>query len=122
MNFAAYQKLAKETRAYPEYGQSTMGAIGYCALGLAGEAGEVANKVKKLLRDGDTPELRMKILDEIGDTLWYAAMLTDELKGDFSLVASANLKKLDDRKRNNRIRGEGDDRQQSSRYEQPESE
>jgi len=99
-----------------------MGAIGYCALGLAGEAGEVANKVKKLLRDGDTPELRMKILDEIGDTLWYAAMLTDELKGDFSLVASANLKKLDDRKRNNRIRGEGDDRQQSSRYEQSESE
>ena len=111
LKFDEYQYLAKKTRAYPEYGQATIGAIAYCALGLAGEAGEVANKIKKLLRDGDTPELRIKIQDEIGDVLWYAAILCDELHVDFSTVANNNLRKLDDRKRNATIKGEGDDRQ-----------
>jgi NTP pyrophosphatase (non-canonical NTP hydrolase) len=110
MTFNDYQKDAKSTRAYPEYGQATIGAIAYCALGLAGEAGEVANKVKKLLRDGDTPELRIKILDEMGDVLWYAAILADELGTDLNVIALDNLKKLRDRKRNATIRGEGDAR------------
>lgn len=109
MNFTAYQKLAKETRAYPEYGKATIGAIAYCALGLAGEGGEVANKVKKLIRDGDTQERRNQICDEIGDVLWYAAILADEMKMDLGDIAVNNLKKLDDRKRNNTIRGDNRD-------------
>lgn len=110
MKFDDYQRAAKATRAYPEYGQGTIGTIAYCALGLAGEGGEVANKVKKLIRDGDTIDLRQKICEEIGDVLWYAAILADEMGVDFSRIAEDNLVKLDNRKRNATIRGEGDAR------------
>lgn len=109
MDFDKYQELAKLTRAYPEYGQGTIGPIAYCALGLAGEGGEVANKVKKLIRDGDSIELRTKICDEVGDVLWYAAILLDEMGASFDVVAAENLKKLNDRKRNNTIRGDNRD-------------
>jgi len=105
-----YQTEAKDTRVYKECGQGTIGAVAYCALGLAGEAGEVANKVKKLIRDGDTPDMRAKILDEIGDTLWYCAMLTDELGADLSSVAQYNLGKLATRRAQNKIGGSGDNR------------
>jgi NTP pyrophosphatase (non-canonical NTP hydrolase) len=118
MTFDDYQQAAKNTRVYHEYTQFPMAAISYCALGLAGEAGEAANKVKKLMRDGDTLALREKICEEIGDVLWYAAMLADEFGTNLELIAAANLMKVDDRKRNDKIRGEGegDERKQ---WQQP---
>lgn len=110
MTFNDYQTDAKATRAYPEYGKGTIGAVAYCALGVAGEGGEVANKVKKLVRDGDTLAMREKICDELGDVLWYVAILADELNVELNTIALGNLKKLRDRKRNLTIRGEGDAR------------
>lgn len=106
-----YQEACKRTRAYKEYGQHTNGAIAYCALGLAGEAGEVANKVKKILRgDFTTEQIKEKVLDELGDTLWYCAMLADELGGDLGVIADNNLTKLALRRAANTIKGSGDAR------------
>lgn len=103
-----YQKWSKSTAIYkPE------GAIPYLTLGLVGEAGEVANKVKKVLRDNDsimTPEVVEKIGDEIGDTMWYVARLLDELGLDIREVLQKNHDKLEDRKARNVIQGSGDKR------------
>ena len=102
-----YQKSAKATAIYPrDY------SIVYPAIGLAGEAGEVANKVKKLLRDGQelTPELKEKIGDEIGDVLWYCAVLADDLDIKFSDIANRNLLKLANRQEKGKLHGAGDDR------------
>lgn len=110
MQFSTYQERAKETAIYHEHSNGLITGITYCALGLAGEAGEVANKVKKLLRDEDTIALRMKIAEEIGDVLWYAAMLADEFGINLDSIASDNLRKLNDRKLRNTVKGEGDAR------------
>ena len=111
MNFDEYQQRCKISAVYPENGTGLLEAITYCSLGLAGEAGEVANKVKKLMRDEDTIALRMKIMQEIGDVLWYAAMLADEMGVSLNNIADTNLKILADRMVMGKIKGEGDDRQ-----------
>jgi NTP pyrophosphatase (non-canonical NTP hydrolase) len=110
MTFSDYQKDCKSTAIYVEHGTGLILAIAYCSLGFAGEAGETANKVKKLMRDGDTIAMRQKICEEIGDTLWYAAMLADELGVDLNSIALDNLKKLRQRKKLNVVKGEGDNR------------
>lgn len=103
-----YQNAAKETAVYPhEVGLS------YTALGLAGEAGEVANKVKKVYRDnGGKLNLgsRKAIRDELGDTLWYLAQLATELGVSLEEVAAENLTKLKFRKQYNTLKGNGDNR------------
>ena len=83
-------------------------AVIYPALGLAAEAGEVANKVKKILRDGDFD--RKAVADEIGDCLWYIAALCRDLNVNMNDVARANLSKLQDRKKRGVISGSGDNR------------
>ena len=102
MNFDEYQKLAKSTAIYP-YRYETI----YPALGLCGEAGEVAEKVKKNIRDG-------KALDgvglELGDVLWYISALADDLGVTLEEVAQANVDKLTSRKKRNMIGGSGDNR------------
>jgi NTP pyrophosphatase (non-canonical NTP hydrolase) len=107
-----YQKTCKDTRAYKDYGQGTIGPVSYCVLGLCGEAGETANKIKKVLRgDYILDALAIdQILDELGDVLWYTAMLADELNADLSVVAMKNLNKLRLRKNMNTIKGTGDKR------------
>lgn len=103
MKFDNYQEKTAETAIYPEDQ-----ALEYLALGLNGESGEVAEKVKKHIRDGK--ELDEDFAKELGDVLWYLARLIDELGADFSDVADANLDKLFDRKDRDKIQGSGDNR------------
>jgi len=103
MDFDEYQGKTRKTSVYPEEN-----AVEYLALGLNGEAGEVAEKIKKSIRDDK--ELGEELQQEIGDCLWYMARLLDELGYDFSDTAEANLDKLLDRKRRDKISGSGDNR------------
>ncbi len=81
----------------------------YLTLGLTGEAGEVAEKFKKYLREGDE-SYRADAIDELGDCLWYLARLADELDVRLDEVAQRNLDKLADRDERDAITGEGDTR------------
>ncbi len=103
MTLSSYQRAASNTAIYP-----TQHAITYPALGLAGEAGEVANKVKKVIRDGKLDKAALK--GEIGDCLWYIAALCRDLNIDLGDVAKANLEKLQDRKARGTLKGSGDTR------------
>ena len=107
MEFNEYQEVARETAIYP----SKQGLI-YTALGLTGEAGEVAEKVKKMIRDDIEldPEYRGKIARELGDVLWYVANLAHEIGVSLDTVAKANLFKLSSRKDRNVLKGDGDER------------
>jgi NTP pyrophosphatase (non-canonical NTP hydrolase) len=108
MKFSEYEELVKETAIYPETHR-----ILYPALGLAGEAGEVANKVKKIIRDGfkDQPEdWRTQIAKEIGDVLWYCAALAHDLNVPLALIAAQNKDKLLARKERGTLGGSGDNR------------
>ena len=103
-----YQKVALTTAIYPREQ-----AIIYPTLGLTGEAGEVANKVKKIIRDGSDSKdekLVSEIKAEIGDCLWYIAVLASDFNIKLSDIASTNLEKLANRKKNNTIHGSGDAR------------
>ena len=103
-----YQQVAKQTAIYPREQ-----AIIYPTLGLTGEAGEVANKVKKIIRDGtnkNNENLVQEISAEIGDCLWYISVLADDIGVKLSDIANNNLIKLANRKKNNTIHGSGDDR------------
>ena len=99
MNFEEYQTEARQTALYPR----RMANLEYPTLGLAGEAGEVANIVKKIQRDSGgviTEETRGKLLDELGDVLWYVSACADELGLTLTQIADYNVAKL--AKRHNR--------------------
>ena len=103
-----YQQVAKTTAIYPREQ-----AIIYPTLGLTGEAGEVANKVKKIIRDGtnkNNENLVQEISAEIGDCLWYISVLADDIGCKLSDIANANLEKLANRKEKGTIHGSGDKR------------
>jgi NTP pyrophosphatase (non-canonical NTP hydrolase) len=102
-----YQKEAAKTAIYPHIGDN----IYYPALGLCGEAGEVAEKVKKAMRDG-TPrhELRVHVAKELGDVLWYCAQLATELDLTLNQIAHLNVTKLRHRNEHGTLNGSGDDR------------
>lgn len=111
MDFRQYQNVAQETAIYP--GQGTMGGIAYVTLGLAGEAGEVANKVKKVLRDSGgvvSPERAVQIAEELGDVLWYLAQMATELGADLGEIAALNAAKLESRALRGKLQGDGDQR------------
>jgi|TARA_R110002012_G_scaffold37440_2_gene104850 NTP pyrophosphatase (non-canonical NTP hydrolase) len=103
MSLGQYQSAAAKTAMYKHNHK-----VLYPALGLAGEAGEVANKVKKMLRDDNLD--KNAIASEIGDVLWYAAMLSKDLNIELHDVAMKNLEKLYDRKERGTIQGDGDER------------
>jgi NTP pyrophosphatase (non-canonical NTP hydrolase) len=93
MNFDEYQKAAGVTALYPR----RLDNLEYPTLGLAGEAGEVANIVKKIQRDHGgriTDETRAKLKDELGDVLWYIAACADELGLSLAEIAEYNIDKL----------------------------
>mgnify|MGYP002629502421 CR=1 FL=1 len=102
-SFNEYQQFAKTTAIYPPEE-----ALTYTALGLASEAGEVAGKIKKYIRDGVKDD--DAIIDELGDVLWYLAVLAEELDVDLSIVAQRNTEKLIDRRDRNKLSGSGDKR------------
>ena len=109
MNFTEYQNLALSTAIYPKKYETI-----YPALGLCGEAGEVAEKVKKSIRDGihNWPDEQFKeeLTKELGDVLWYISALASDLDISLNEIAESNLQKLASRKKRNKIGGSGDNR------------
>lgn len=104
----SYQDFVVSTKRY-----SRDYAVIYPALGLASEAGEVAGKVKKVLRDAAGQldvEQASKIIDELGDVLWYVTCLIDDLGYTLDEVIERNTAKLEARVANNTIHGSGDNR------------
>ncbi len=105
-DFNQYQTEAMKTALYPKEHK-----VVYSALGLAGEAGELANKVKKLMRgDADREALVEGIKSEMGDVLWYLAALADDLGVTLEEVAEANIKKLQERQARGALKASGDNR------------
>jgi NTP pyrophosphatase (non-canonical NTP hydrolase) len=108
MDLNDYQKAARRTAIYAEEHR-----VIYPALGLASEAGEVAGKIKKVLRDqgGDFAKAPLEaIRDELGDVLWYVAVLAADLGLALDEIAAENLAKLSSRKQRGRLSGGGDRR------------
>ena len=109
MDFKTYQKKARETAKYPNLGSNNI----YPTLGLVGEAGEVAEKVKKVIRDKNSifdEESKLAIKKELGDVLWYLSNLCTEFNFSLDEVALNNLEKLKIRAAKGKISGSGDDR------------
>ena len=108
VELSEYQALSRRTAEYPRDAW-----LAYPALGLAGEAGEVAEHAKKAIRDDGsqvTDERRAAMAKELGDVLWYVAQLASELELDLDEIAQANLDKLLSRQRRGVLSGSGDDR------------
>jgi NTP pyrophosphatase (non-canonical NTP hydrolase) len=110
LTFAQYGREAISTAIYPGHG---IEAVSYLALKLNGEAGEVAEKVGKAIRDANgviDEGRRLALLDEIGDICWYANALALELDSTFSEIAVKNLEKIASRKARGVVNGDGDNR------------
>ena len=105
MELNDYQKRALKTAIYKDISQSI--PI-YPVLGLCGEVGEIAEKIKKIIRDEDSVLTDEK--KELGDVLWYLSVLASELRLELDDVAQSNLEKLKDRKDRNKLKGSGDNR------------
>jgi NTP pyrophosphatase (non-canonical NTP hydrolase) len=124
MTFEKYQEAAKGTAIYPSVfvprsvppenvmKMEELGIV-YPALGLAGEAGEFANKVKKIIRDKGgviDDEIKSDLIEELGDVLWYVAACAKELDVEIELIAACNAMKLLSRKERGVLSGSGDKR------------
>jgi NTP pyrophosphatase (non-canonical NTP hydrolase) len=112
MTLDEYERRARSTAAYP-----SSAALLYPVLKLAGEAGEVAEKLGKAMRDrgwtpGETidPTVRDGLIAELGDVLWYVASVAVDLGSSLEEVAERNVAKLADRSMRGVIHGSGDDR------------
>ncbi len=111
MEFDEYQKLASRTALFAKDDKEYI--LMLICLGIAGESGEILEKVKHLVRDDKgvvTPERREGIKKEIGDVLWYLSQLARELDLSFDEIADANIKKLTSRLERDMLNSEGDDR------------
>lgn len=109
MDLNKYQTEALKTAVYPNMGSN----FPYPALGLAGEAGEVADKLKKVIRDNDgilTDPVRDAVAKELGDVLWYVSVLAFELDYNLEEIAKNNLAKLASRQERGVLAGSGDNR------------
>lgn len=109
MTFKAYQEAAKMTAQYPVIGEGYI----YPLVGLAGEVGEVCEIIKKVHRDQNSvisEDTRTKLINELGDVLWYIATLATELEIGLDAVATINISKLFSRMERGVIQGSGSDR------------
>ena len=108
MNFSEYQSKAYKTAIYPK----EMAVI-YPTLGLAGEAGEVANQVKKRFRDDGGEVTQERVQDtahELGDLLWYIAAICTDMGLNMDDIAADNIAMLESRQERGTIHGDGDHR------------
>ena len=109
MTFEEYQKSSRKTALYPDVGNNFI----YPTLGLAGEAGEVAEKIKKVLRDNNgvvDESRREEIAKELGDVLWYVTQVASELDLSLDGIAKQNIEKLYSRLERGKLSGSGDSR------------
>ncbi len=109
MTFKEYQKKSRKTALYPNKGKNFI----YPTLGLAGEAGEISEKIKKAIRDDDgkiTKERKEDLKKELGDVLWYLSQIATEVGLSFDDIAGTNIKKLASRKKRGVLHGSGDNR------------
>ena len=109
MLLSDYQSRSRATAVYPQLGDNLL----YPTLGLCGEAGEVAEKIKKMVRDDDgvlSGERRAALSKELGDALWYLAQIATEADLDLDVIAGENISKLLSRRDRNVLSGSGDDR------------
>ena len=118
MDFKEYQQIIKKTAVFPK----DIG-IAYCAMGLTGEAGEVADKIKKLYRDEGLTTLtawgqnvviqknKKAIAKELGDVLWYITALANEFDMELEEIAQMNYDKLIKRRETDTLHGSGDNRE-----------
>ena len=115
MDFNSYQKFAKKTDFHsPKKEKKVFGNLfAYPTFGITGEAGEFADKIKKLYRDHEgklSPEMKHDLVLELGDILWYIAKMARALGVSLDDVARLNLKKIASRKKRGMIHGNGDHR------------
>jgi NTP pyrophosphatase (non-canonical NTP hydrolase) len=118
MTFNEYQAFTKTTAKYHDifwrhFGKESHSEYLYGALGLNGEAGEVADKVKKLYRDRDgvvDEQFKDEMKKELGDVLWYVARMADDFGFTLEEVVEANVEKLNSRKDRGKLHGDGDNR------------
>ncbi len=109
--FNEYQLTATNFAIYP--GKGTFLGIAYTTLKMNGEAGEIAEKVGKIMRDDESvisEEKRQSLLLELGDVLWYIAAQAKELGFTLEQVANANIEKLASRSARGKLSGSGDNR------------
>jgi NTP pyrophosphatase (non-canonical NTP hydrolase) len=109
MKFEEYQKKSRKTAVYPNAGNNFI----YPTLGLSGEAGEVAEKIKKVIRDKEgvvDEEQKIEIEKELGDVLWYVSQLASELGLSLEDIAEKNIEKLYSRMDRGKLQGNGDNR------------
>lgn len=123
MEIKEYQTIIEKTAIYPK----EIGPL-YCTLGLAGETGEVAEKIKKLYRDNprllallkdknkqyysDVIEFQKDLTKELGDILWYVTALANEFDISLEEIFSKNYEKLIKRRETNTLHGSGDNREE----------
>lgn len=109
MTFEEYQKESRKTALYPNKDNNFI----YPVLGLCGESGEIAEKIKKVIRDESgivSEHKKEEIKKELGDALWYISQIATELGLSLDAVAELNIEKLQSRLERNKISGSGDDR------------
>lgn len=108
MTFQEYQQKSRKTAIYKNAGNNYI----YPTLGLAAEAGEVANKIKKVMRGdyGVDEKLKQAVSAELGDVLWYVAQLATELNISLDDIAAQNMEKLYSRLDRVKLHGAGDTR------------
>ena len=109
MTFDEYQAAAMRTARRRDDKDELI----HLVLGLVGESGEIAEKFKKWVRDQDSDESRLDVADikkELGDVLWYIAVLAHYLGVGFDDVAALNIAKLADRQQRGVLKGSGDNR------------
>ena len=109
MDFKEYQKESRKTAIYPQRDKNFI----YPTLGLVGESGEVAEKIKKVIRDNEgvvDEERKNELKKELGDVLWYLSQIATELNLSLEEIALFNLEKLNSRQERGKLSGSGDNR------------